>query len=30
MPGKHPKTRPKDRPRSDLEVDPGIGRFKGS
>ena len=30
MTSKHPKTQPKDRPRSDLEVDPGIGRSKGS
>ena len=27
---KHPKTQPKDRPRSDLDVDPGIGRSKGA
>ncbi|MFC5482445.1 hypothetical protein [Microvirga aerilata] len=27
---KHPKTQPQDRPRSDLEVDPGIGRSKGA
>jgi len=27
---KHPKTQPKDRPRSDLQVDPGIGRSKGA
>ena len=30
MSNQHPKTQPKDRPRSDLEVDPGIGRSKGS
>jgi hypothetical protein len=30
MTGKHPKTKPQERPRSDLEVDPGIGRSKGS
>jgi hypothetical protein len=31
MPGnKHPKTKPDERPRSDLQVDPGIGRSKGS
>ena len=30
MTSKHPKTQPKDRPRSDLEVDPGIGRSKGA
>jgi hypothetical protein len=28
--GKHPKTQPQERPRSDLDVDPGIGRSKGS
>jgi hypothetical protein len=27
---KHPKTKPEERPRSDLDVDPGIGRSKGS
>ncbi|HST93767.1 MAG TPA: hypothetical protein VLJ78_03225 [Microvirga sp.] len=27
---KHPKTKPEERPRSDLTVDPGIGRSKGS
>jgi hypothetical protein len=27
---KHPKTQPKDRPRSDLDIDPGIGRSKGA
>ncbi len=30
MTSKHPKTKPQERPRSDLEVDPGIGRSKGS
>ncbi len=30
MTSKHPKTQPQDRPRSDLAVDPGIGRSKGS
>lgn len=30
MSGKHPKTKPEARPRSDLNVDPGIGRSKGS
>jgi hypothetical protein len=28
--GKHPKTQPQERPRSDLDVDPGIGRSKGT
>ncbi|MCB5174337.1 MULTISPECIES: hypothetical protein [Microvirga] len=27
---KHPKTKPEERPRNDLDVDPGIGRSKGS
>jgi hypothetical protein len=26
---KHPKTKPSDRPRSDLDTDPGIGTSKG-
>ena len=30
MTGKHPKTKPEDRPRSDLDVDPGIGSSKGT
>ena len=30
MTGKHPKTTPEERPRSDLEIDPGIGRSKGT
>ena len=30
MSSKHPKTKPQDRPRSDLEVDPGIGTSKGT
>jgi hypothetical protein len=30
MSNQHPKTQPKDRPRSDLVDDPGIGRSKGS
>jgi hypothetical protein len=30
MSSKHPKTNPDERPRSDLDVDPGIGRSKGS
>ena len=30
MTSKHPKTKPEERPRSDLNVDPGIGRSKGS
>ncbi|WP_046864568.1 hypothetical protein [Microvirga massiliensis] len=27
---KHPKTQPKDRPRNDLKIVPGIGHSKGS
>lgn len=27
---KHPKTNPDDRPRDDIEDDPGIGRSKGT
>ena len=27
---KHPKTQPQERPRSDLQVDPGIGASKGT
>ncbi len=30
MTAKHPKTKPEERPRSDLDVDPGIGRSKGA
>ena len=30
MSSKHPKTKPADRPRSDLDVDPGIGSSKGT
>ena len=30
MTSKHPKTQPSQRPRDDLDVDPGIGRSKGS
>jgi hypothetical protein len=30
MTSKHLKTKPQDRPRSDLDTDPGIGRSKGS
>ena len=30
MSSKHPKTKPGDRPRSDLKVDPGIGASKGT
>ncbi len=30
MSSKHPKTKPGDRPRSDLDVDPGIGSSKGT
>jgi hypothetical protein len=30
MTAKHSKTQPGQRPRSDLDVDPGIGRSKGS
>jgi hypothetical protein len=30
MSTKHPKTQPGDRPRDDLEVNPGIGSSKGS
>lgn len=30
MTSKHPKTQPKDRPRDDNQVDPGIGRSKGA
>ena len=30
MSNQHPKTQPKDRPRSDLVDDPGIGRSNGS
>ncbi|MEZ0169248.1 hypothetical protein [Microvirga sp. TS319] len=30
MAGKHPKTKSEERPRSDLDVDPGIGRSKGT
>ena len=30
MSSKHPKTKPGDRPRSDLDVDPGIGTSKGT
>jgi hypothetical protein len=28
--GKHPKTRPAERPNNSAEVDPGIGRSKGA
>ena len=30
MSSKHPKSKPGDRPRSDLDVDPGIGTSKGT
>jgi hypothetical protein len=30
MTGKHPKTRPQERPHNSAEVDPGIGRSKGT
>ena len=30
MTGKHPKTRPQERPNNSAEVDPGIGRSKGT
>jgi hypothetical protein len=30
MTGKHPKTKAQERPLSDLNADPGIGRSKGS
>jgi hypothetical protein len=30
MSGKHPKTKPDERQRSDLDVDPGIGASKGT
>lgn len=30
MTSKHPKTKPEERPRSDLTVDLGIGRSKGT
>lgn len=30
MTGKHPKTKPAERPHNSAEVDPGIGRSKGT